>query len=164
MGSVKLTSMSIVLLVALLSVLGCSTPQRFEDASFVATYHTYLGATYRLLVPMHISGVNAPPGYEKTVDYYTINPTSPSWSGPELISRDTLPAGTEVTVQSVRRCMNCPFDEMVEAEILIPSYTTEFIRPIHIRLKYLAPEFATKQKEPIQSSQATPGSFAAERG
>lgn len=147
----KLISTLIILSVALLGVAGCSTPQKFSDISSDPVYRAYVGARYRLLVAMHISGVNAPPGYEKTVDYYVVNPTAPSWSGPELITRDTLPAGTEVIVQSVRRCTNCPFDEVIEAEIRILAYKTEFIRPIRIRLKYLAPEFAAKQKEPNQA-------------
>ena len=148
--------MLLMLSAALLGVCGCSTPQRFQDVSSSPDYRTYVGATYLLKVPMHISGVNAPPGYQKTVDYYVVNPTSPSWSGPELITRDTLAAGTEVTVTAVRRCINCPFDEVVDAEIRISGYVTEFTRPIHLGVKYLAPNFATKREEPNQALQPTP--------
>ena len=128
-------------------------PQKFEDVSSSPTYRAYVG-TYRLKVSMHISGVNAPPGYQKTVDYYDVNPTSPSWSGPELITRDTLAAGTEITVKSVRRCINCPFEEVVDAEIHIHGYTTEFTRPIHVGVKYLSPDFAVKLEEPNSESSA----------
>lgn len=136
-------SLGLLLAAALLG--GCNTPQRHEDVSTSPAFRAYVGATYRLKVPMHLSGVNAPPGYGKTVDYYVVNPTTPGWRGPELITRHTLPAGTEVTVRSVRRCVNCPFDEVVQAEIRISGHATEFVRPIHINLRYLAPEFAAKR-------------------
>lgn len=123
-------------------VCGCSTPQKFEDVSSRPGYHAFIGAKYELQVAMHLSGVNAPPGYEKTVDYYVIDPTSPSWSGPELITRETLPPGTEITVESVRRCTNCPFEDVVSAEVRISDYRPHFSRPIHIQLKYLTPVFA----------------------
>lgn len=144
----KLNSLSIMLWAAFLGLCGCSTPQRFEDVSSVPAYRAYVGATYRLQVPMHISGVNAPPGYEKTVDYYVVTPESPGWTGPELITRDTLAVGTEVSVTSVRRCTNCRFEEVVDAEIRVSGYTTEFLLPIRIRVKYLAPDFAVKREEP----------------
>ena len=105
---------------------------------------------------MHISGVNAPPGYQKTIDYYVVNPATPSWRGPELITRDTLAAGTKVTVTAVRRCINCPFEEVVDAEIRISGYRTEVTRPIHVDVKYLAPNFATKREGPNQALQPTP--------
>jgi hypothetical protein len=147
----KLTSTLALLCAPLLGLLGCSTTQRFEDVSAAPAYRAYVGATYRLQVAMHLSGVNAPPGYEKTVDYYVVTPTSPGWAGPELITRDTLAVGTDVTVTAVRRCTNCPLDEVVDAEIRVSGYTTAFARPIHIRVKYLAPDFATKQNQPNQA-------------
>ena len=129
----------------LVGVCGCNTPQTFEDVSSGAVYRDYVGAQYRLRVAMHISGVTAPPGYEKRVDYYVVNPAAPSWSGPELITRATLAAGTMVTVESLRRCTNCPFEEVVEARIRVFNHEPEFDRPIHIHLKYLAPDYAVKQ-------------------
>ncbi len=96
---------------------------------------------------MHLSGVNAPPGYEKTVDYYVLNPTSPGWSGPELITRDTLPQGTLIKVESVHRCTNCLFDfgDRLEAKIHLPHNQTQFDRPIKIPLRFLDPPFARKE-------------------
>lgn len=133
------------LIVALaLLVSGCTTPQQLENVSSRPDFRDYIGATYELLVPVHLSGVNAPPGYEKTVDYYVINPASPSWSGPELITRETLAHGLEIVVESVHRCTNCPFDDIVKAEVRIIGHQTEFTRPIHIQLKFLGPEFARR--------------------
>lgn len=157
LGKMKPISTLILLLAVLLSVCGCSTPQRFADVSSSPTYRAYVGRTYRLKVPMHISGVNAPPGYQKTVDSYVVTPTSPGWSGPELITRHTLAAGTEVTVKSVRRCINCLYAEVVDAEIRISGYMTEFTRPIHVGVKYLTPDYATKREEPNQLPATTRG-------
>ena len=149
----------LMLSAALLSVCGCTTPQRFQDVSSSPDYRAYVGDKYLLKVPMHISGVKAPPGYQKTVDYYVVNPASAGWSGPELITRDTLAAGTEVTVTAVRRCINCPFEEVVDAEIRVLGYMTEFARPIHLDVKYLASNFATKREAPSPESsvRAQPG-------
>ncbi len=142
----KLIPTLLMLSAALLGVCGCSTPQRFQDVSSSSAYRAYVGAAYLLKVPMHISGVNAPPGFRKTVDYYVVNPTSPSWSGPELITRDTLAAGTEVTVTAVRRCINCLFEEVIDAEIRVSGYGTEFTRPIYVDMKYPTSDFATKRE------------------
>ncbi len=140
------------LLTGVLSICGCNTPAKFEEVSSDPAYSSYVGAGYVLSVPMHISGVNAPPGYEKTVDYYVVNPTSPSWGGPELITRDTLPRGTLIKVESVHRCTNCilDFGDRVKARIRIPSYRAQFDLPIHIPLQYLDPRFVQKEAEPNQ--------------
>ena len=146
---------------SVLSFCGCDTPAKFKEVSSDAAYHSYVGAVYVLEVPMHLSGVNAPPGYEKTVDYYVLNPASPSWSGPELITRDTLPQGTLIEVESVHRCINCIFDfgDRLEAKIRIPNIRMQFDRPIKIPLEFLDPRFARKEaKNPNQMPQPTSGS------
>jgi hypothetical protein len=140
----------LVLLAGIFIVSGCNTPQRFEDVSSSLASRAYVGARYELQVAMHLSGVNAPPGYEKTVDYYVIDPVSPSWSGPELITRDVLAPGTEIIVDSVRRCINCPFDEIVSAAVRISGEPTPLGRPIYVQLKYLAPDFARRHGGPPQ--------------
>ena len=146
----------LLLIPSLLSFGGCNTAAKFEEVSADAAYHSYVGAVYELEVPMHLSGVNAPPGYEKTVDYYVLNPVSPSWSGRELITRETLPAGTVLEVESVHRCTNCIFDfaDRLEARIRLPHYRTQLDRPIKIPLQFLEPNFA--RKEPKSPDQAQP--------
>jgi len=139
-NAMKLLLLSVVLLLG-----GCSTVAQYEDVSAVSPYHAYIGAEYALLQPMHFSGVNAPPGYEDTVDYYVVNPTSPSWGGPELITRETLPTGTRIKVEAVRICTNCPFERISEARIRLLDHRTEFDRPVHIALKFLTPGFTQKQ-------------------
>ncbi len=138
-------------LIAGLSIFcGCQTQQKYEDVSTTEAYRAYVGARYELKGTMHLSGVNAPPGYEQTVDYYVVNPASPSWSGPELITRDLLPPGTVIQVESVHRCTNCLFEKLIKAQIRLPNYRTQLSLPIHIPLQYLGAEFARKEGEPGQ--------------
>jgi hypothetical protein len=47
------------------------------------------------------------------VDIFTVT-SPPGFSGPEVIHRQVLPAGTTFQVLGVRRCTNCPFEERVE--------------------------------------------------
>lgn len=136
----KLPVSLIILTASVLVFCGCSTAQRFEDVSSDPVHSAIVGGHFNLKVPIHISGVNAPPGYEKLIDYYVVHQTSPSWSGPELITRDTLPSGTIFTVESVRQCSNCPFERVIDATIRFSSYATEVSRPVHIKLAYLSTE------------------------
>lgn len=127
--------------------LGCTTAATYADVSAQLAYRELTGARYELRVPMHLSGVNAPPGYEKTIDFYTVSPASPGWSGPELVSRCTLPPGTWVAVRGVRRCTNCPFETRVEALVEIAGVTVDARFPVSISLEYLAPEFARRHPD-----------------
>lgn len=122
-------------------------PAKFEDASDEAAYRPYIGAIYVSQVPMHLSGVNAPPGYGKTIDYYRLNPATPSWSGPELITRETLPPGTLIEVEAVERCTNCIFDakDRLEARVRLPQQQMQSAHPITISLNYLAPPFTLRK-------------------
>ncbi len=135
--------MVVVLFVAVLAITpGCSIPAKFQDVSEDKAFSAYVGAQYTLKAPMHLSGVNLPPGYRQVIDVYSIHPTSPNWSGPELITRDILPAGTRLIVESVHRCTNCIFEkERFEARVKIVDYTPAIDRPIKISLKYLSAEF-----------------------
>lgn len=136
---------------------GCDVAARFEDVSSRAPYSDYVGGVFELRVRMHISGVNAPPGYEKTVDYYVVKPASPSWSGPELITRETLPVGTLVEVEAVQRCTNCflDFGDRLKAKIRIRGYSPQSDCPIEVPLEYLAPEFVRKSSKPSEPAQTT---------
>jgi hypothetical protein len=144
------SALRILLFAFLLITCGCNTRVHFEDVSSSSNYRSYVGATYVLNVPMHISGVNLPPGYRKVIDVYKVNPVSSTWSGPELVTRETLPQGTVVIVDSVHRCTDCflDFRDRVEAIITIPGYRTQFDLPIRINLVHLAHQFAEVLKAP----------------
>lgn len=132
------------LIVVTLGLAGCNTAQEFEDVSSAAAYNNYVGVEYILKAEMHLSGVNAPPGYEKSIDYYVVNPAAPSWSGPELITRETLPVGTVVRVASVHRCTNCLSKKRLRATITLPSHQLRDDLPVHIPLEFLSDEFASR--------------------
>jgi hypothetical protein len=136
-----------LLLAGLALSCGCNTRARFEEVSSAPAYSRYIGEEYVLKVPMHISGVNLPPGYRKIIDIYVVNPTSPSWTGPELVTRETLPPGTVITVESVHRCTNCflDFKDRLEAHLHIPGFGKTADRPVKISLEHLEPPFAERQ-------------------
>lgn len=120
---------------------------RFEEVSADPAYQSYVGVEYVLTVPMQLSGVNAPPGYGKTVDYYVVDAPASNWSGPELVTRVTLPPGTRLRVESVLRCTTCYLDggARIKAGIRLLDYRTPVDRPIHIPLPYLAPAFVRRE-------------------
>lgn len=128
----------LLLILTFLALAGCSTVQRFEDVSAASAYRTYVGGVYALKVEMHLSGVHAPPGYGQSIDYYVVNPSVPGWSGPELITRETLPVGTALRVESVHRCTNCFLGEVVKAKITLPGHQGAIDLPIHIPIQYLS--------------------------
>jgi hypothetical protein len=148
-------TMRLLLAVVTFAILsGCNTRAKFEDVSNKGDYRSYIGVEYVLKVPTHLSGVNLPPGHRKVIDVYVVNPASSTFTGPELVSRDTLPPGTLIIVDSVHRCKNCflDFGERLEAHIRIPRYRSAFDHPVKIALKYLEPQFAERVK--IQPNQA----------
>jgi hypothetical protein len=149
------STFQLALLATVLFLCGCNTRAKFEDASDNPASSSYVGAGYLLKVPMHISGVNLPPGYRKVVDIYSVNPAASTLSGPEIVTQDTLPPGTLIVVDSVHRCTNCIFGERVEARIRIPGYKTQVDRPIKISLKHLEPQYVEKTEKPNQSLQPT---------
>ena len=134
----------LLLILPVLAVAGCSTVQRFEDVSAASAYRIYVAGEYALRVEMHLSGVHAPPGYGKSIDYYVVNPTAPGWHGPELITRETLPVGTVLRVESVHRCTNCFLGEVVKAKIALPAHQRTIDLPIHIPIQYLSDAYARR--------------------
>ena len=103
-------------------ITGCDIAAQHEDVSNNFKYKELINSSYELTDYMNISGVNLPPGYGKDINIYTIDPTSPSWSGPELITRDKLPVSTILTIQSIRECTNCLFDTIIEAVVTVEPY------------------------------------------
>lgn len=86
----------IIFILILLILAGCSVS--YKDISSDDRFVSYIGKEYIFLEDMHLSGVNLPPGYEDTIDVYTISRKSRAWGGPELITRVTLKKGTTIRV------------------------------------------------------------------
>lgn len=137
----------LLLLVMLASTLGCNTRAKFQEVSQERAYSGFIGAEYVLNVPMHLSGVNLPPGYRKVIDVYRLNPVSRTWTGPELVTRETLPPGTLLVVESIHRCTNCilDFKDRLEAQVRIVNHGTKVDRPIMVSLDFLEAEFARRR-------------------
>ena len=103
-------------------------------------YSHLINNNYALTTEMYISGVNLPPGYGKDVNIYLIERTSPTWNGPELISRDMLKTNTKFKVKSIRECTNCYFNEEIDAIVTIKSFKKTANVPIAIGIGYLGSE------------------------
>lgn len=102
---------------ALLTVIGLVTTMlsgcweaHFEDISNAEEHRDIVGMSYITVSPLLLSGVNLPPGYGDSVDICYLERTSPTWAGPELISRTTIEKGTLFTVLGAEQCTNCYFD------------------------------------------------------
>jgi hypothetical protein len=119
----------------LIFIFGCAL--KVEDVS--PEYNSLLGNRFSLESEMYISGVNLPPGYGKDINIYIIGPTQPSWTGPELITRNTLGKGTILKVQGVRRSVNSALFEgqQIDAVVEVELYEKAVNVPVVIELRYL---------------------------
>jgi hypothetical protein len=132
-GDLKLNKL-IAICISILLV-GCRA--EFEDVSNKEEYKNFIGAKYSLVQEMYISGVNLSPGYSDIIHIYKVGRTKPSWSGPELISRDTLLVNTIMQIESVRECSNCPFDHRVQVVITVTPYEKAINVPVAMDIKYI---------------------------
>jgi hypothetical protein len=79
----------------------------YKDISNDSEFTQYIGQVYKLKSDMDYSGVNLPPGYSDEIHIYVISSRDPGWSGPEVVTRETLAIGSIVTVDKVEECTNC---------------------------------------------------------
>ena len=129
------------LLAAMVGISGCWA-LKYADISERPDYQHLIGTRYVSTGTMRISGVNLPPGYGPEIDIYTLEPSLDwDWTGPERISRETLPVGTTMTVESVWRCTNCPFENRIMVRVAVKEFAKEVDVPIKIDIKYLAPPY-----------------------
>src|SRR5690606_569787 len=99
----RLTFIKIAFLGVALS--GCKAT--YKDVSMEEGFSQYIGKEYILKSDMDFSGVNAPPGYSDEISCYVISSRDPGWSGPEVITRETLTKGSVFTIRKVMECINC---------------------------------------------------------
>ena len=95
----------LILFGTLLLLAGCRA--EYKDISGEREFSEYIGQKYRLKADMDYSGVNAPPGYSDEIHFYVISSRDPGWSGPEVVTRETLPIGAIVIITKVEECENC---------------------------------------------------------
>ena len=123
-----------LLLVLLLT--GCVL--EFEDVSQELEYAPYIGRSYSLNTKMLIYGVNLPPGYGEDVNVYIITPDVPGMTGPEIITKEHLKSGENLTIQSIRRSTNhLPRSQDIDAIVEIQSYKKSTDVPVVIDLSYI---------------------------
>lgn len=133
--------LSLLFLAGTVGISGCWA-LKYADVSDSPDYRDEVGNRYVSIGTMRISGVNLPPGYGPEIDYYHLEPTLDwDWNGPERISRETLPVGTMVTVESIWRCTNCPFEERVDAGVAVDGFAKDVDVPIRIDIDYLVPAY-----------------------
>jgi len=130
---------SLITLAACLFTLVSGCTLKYENVSEHPGYLSLLNTRFSLKKEMYISGVNLPPGYGKDINIYIISPTHPTWTGPEVITRDILKPGTILKVKSVRRSINSVLREgkKVEAVVVVDPYEKDANVPIVIELKFL---------------------------
>jgi len=117
---------------------------RYDDVSSRLEYAGLVNKTFRSREVMLIHGVTLDANYRQVVDIYTLTPQPGMWIGsPEILSIDTLLAGTTLRVKRVLECTNCPFSDGNQLEVELPtlpkyaSHATRlgfyFMRPIVLR-------------------------------
>ena len=116
----------------LLLLAGCGMSE-YEDITANTSHSQLIGQRLEARSQLYIHAVTLDPNYAKRVDLYSVTPP-PGFSGPELIYRDTLPAGTGFKVLSVRRCTNCPFEERIE--LLVQPIGTDRYRAAPVEVSY----------------------------
>ena len=123
---------------------GCGRAE-FEEVSSQPEHREVVGSRFKTRKAMNLSGINLPPGYGDSVDTCALERMSPTWSGPELIFRSQIKAGTELALVGVEKCTNCYLDfdprihYIVELDADRCRSVKVFIRAQDFTDEYLAP-------------------------
>lgn len=123
---------------------------KYRDVSDRPEYQPLVGTTYTLTNAMYIAGVNAPPGYEKTIDFYLISPLNHNWGGPEKITEETLPSGTKLTVKRIQKPLSYFLGDPIQSEVEVTPYKPGEPHPVYISLKDLKCSGNTSTNKPVQ--------------
>lgn len=84
-----------------------------------------------------IYGITIDRNYKKQIDYYTVT-EKPGFSGPEVVSKDSLGSGTLFQIKRAMNCTNC-LDVRTHFEIEILSeekYQDHTVRIGNISIKH----------------------------
>ncbi|MDP5210238.1 hypothetical protein [Microbulbifer sp. 2205BS26-8] len=105
------------LLIIIFFLVGCES--KYTDISFSKEYSKIVGNKYRVKGELMLHGLTLGKNYGEKIDIYSVT-ESPGFSGPEVINRKTLSAGSVIEVIGARRCDNC-FPSQVEFNIKLMS-------------------------------------------
>ena len=109
--------LSVVFVVSTLCfVIGGCFQQKFENISESREASSIVGREFASIQSLVVHGVTSDPNYRGGVTYYAVK-KPPGSSGPEILERFTLPAGTHIKIVRVLRCTNCLFGNNLIAEI-----------------------------------------------
>jgi hypothetical protein len=90
----------------LLLLAGCMPMAQYEDLSAEPAYRELIGQDLRSTSDLLVHGVTLDRNYAKRVDLCSVTP-APGFSGPEVVTCQSLPAGATFRIVGVRRCTNC---------------------------------------------------------
>src|SRR5688572_26064214 len=96
----------------------------FEDVSSEAGFSGYVHGFYRTTSEMQVYRISMDRNYGPSPSLYMVVPP-PGVDGPEVLSVATIPVGSTLQVQAVKRCVDCYLDSepRVEMVVLITSET-----------------------------------------
>lgn len=126
--------------IAILLLSACMA--EYEDISSQALYRNIVGKQFKSTSTLQIYGVTLDRNYAPIVGVYTIH-GPPGVGGPEILSVETLPVGTVFNVTAVRRCTNCPFDEIVDIILQLPHDDDYDDAPVTISYELFETNFVT---------------------
>ena len=93
-------------LLLFLFLAGCR--QEFDDINSSEKYKHLIDNKYSSIKPLRIHEITMDRNYKKIADHYTLT-KPPGIAGPEVISSDNVPIGTNVKIKKVLQCSNCWF-------------------------------------------------------
>ncbi len=102
----------------LLSLTGCTVFVDFEVISHHNEYIELINTNYKTKERLLIYGINMDKTIQQVVHQYSVV-NEPGFSGPEVITRDSLPIGTIIQVKKVLSCTNCYLDFSPRIKYLI---------------------------------------------
>lgn len=105
----------------------------YEDVSADPTYRSLIGQDLRSDSELLLHEVTLDLDPPRRVDTCSVM-GAPGFDGPEVVSRNVLPAGTTFRVLHVRRCTNCLGEERVE--LVVSSPAANLCRQVPVTVSY----------------------------
>lgn len=100
------------------TISGCV--RKYESIKNKSPYNTLVGQVYYSKVITYLQGITRDSGYKPEVDYYSLV-LPPGISGPEIISEVKLSPGVQLTIDDVKKCINCFFGTPMPLIVRIKS-------------------------------------------
>ena len=122
----------------------CSSNAQYRDISTSDPYSNLIGRKCKVRSPLRSHGVTAVGSQYKATDYVTV--WEPGFTGPEVTFVEYIPAGAVLSVQSARKCWNCPFDDLVDFAVSVDPLPEKFkAHPVFVRAEMLSPAYVECQ-------------------